>query len=33
MNSWIKLRTKEKIEILDKVALTTGLPNVAIEKD
>jgi len=33
MNSWIELAEKEKIEILDKVALTTGLPVESIEKD
>jgi predicted nucleotidyltransferase component of viral defense system len=33
MNNWIKLRKNEKVQILDKIALTTGLPNVAIEKD
>ncbi len=33
MNNWIELADKEKIEILDKVALTTGLPVESIEKD
>ncbi|MDR1182599.1 MAG: nucleotidyl transferase AbiEii/AbiGii toxin family protein, partial [Bacteroidales bacterium] len=33
MNNWIELTEKEKIEILDKVALTTGLPVESIEKD
>jgi hypothetical protein len=33
MNNWIQLTEKEKIEILDKVALTTGLPVESIEKD
>jgi len=33
MNNWIKIPEKERAEILNSVATTTGLPNVAIEKD
>ena len=33
MTNWIELTDKEKVEILDKVALTTGLPVESIEKD
>jgi predicted nucleotidyltransferase component of viral defense system len=33
MNSWIELTDKEKLEILSKVALSTGLPAESIEKD
>ena len=33
MNNWIELTNKEKIEILDKVTLSTGLPAESIEKD
>jgi predicted nucleotidyltransferase component of viral defense system len=33
MNNWIKILEKERVEILNRLAITTGLPNVAIEKD
>lgn len=33
MNNWIKIPEKERAELLSSVALTTGLPNVAVEKD
>ncbi|GHT14275.1 nucleotidyltransferase [Bacteroidia bacterium] len=33
MNNWLKTPEKERIEILDKLQITTGLPNVSIEKD
>ncbi len=33
MNNWIKIPEKERADILNSVAITTGLPNVAIEKD
>jgi predicted nucleotidyltransferase component of viral defense system len=33
MNNWIKTPKKERIEILNRVAIISGLPNVAIEKD
>ena len=33
MNNWIELTEKEKLEILSKVALSTGLPAESIEKD
>jgi predicted nucleotidyltransferase component of viral defense system len=33
MNNWIKIPEKERIKILNSVAITTGLPNTAIEKD
>ena len=33
MNNWIKIPEKERADILNSVATTTGLPNVAIEKD
>ena len=33
MNNWIKIPEKERDELLSSVALTTGLPNIAIEKD
>lgn len=33
MNNWIKVPEKERADLFSSVALTTGLPNVAIEKD
>ena len=33
MNKWIQLSNTEKIEAINKVALTAGLPAVAVEKD
>ena len=33
MNRWIQLSNTEKIEAINKVALTEGLPAVAVEKD
>lgn len=33
MNNWIRIPEKERADILNSVATTTGLPNVAIEKD
>ena len=33
MNKWIKVPEKERIDIINKIAITTGLPNEAIEKD
>jgi len=33
VNNWIKIPEKERADILNSVATTTGLPNVAIEKD
>ena len=33
MNNWIELTDKEKLEILSKVTLSTGLPAESIEKD
>ena len=33
MNKWVQLSTIEKIEAINKVSLTEGLPAVAVEKD
>ena len=33
MNKWVQLSNAEKIEAINKVALTEGLPAVAVEKD
>jgi hypothetical protein len=33
MNNWLKISEKERIEFFDKLQITTGLPNVSIEKD
>ena len=33
MNNWTKIPERERIEILDRIAITTGLPGEAIEKD
>ena len=33
MNNWITIPEKERADILNSVALITGLPNIAIEKD
>jgi len=33
MNKWIEIPEKERIDIINKIAITTGLPNEAIEKD
>ncbi|KAA6306793.1 hypothetical protein EZS27_041545 [termite gut metagenome] len=33
MNNWIQLSEKEKVELINRVSIATGLPNAAIEKD
>jgi predicted nucleotidyltransferase component of viral defense system len=33
MNKWIEIPEKERLDILNGIAITTGLPKEAIEKD